>query len=454
MKNFRFKVLLHFLFFLCFFFINKNYTVFAFYNGNDILSESVLMVNNDTQMIVFDKNADKRRSIASLTKIMAYIAVYENVKDVNSEKVIVKSETLSLIDKDSSIAGLRPNDEITVLNLLHCLMICSGGDAAYVLAEYIGNGDISKFVDVMNNKARELGCKDTNFVNPDGIYNENHYSTAKDIYTITKYAMSLPLFMEICNKTEYNVFNDERATIKTTNKMLNPFEKDYYYPYVKGIKTGYHSEAGRCFVSCAEKNNTSYTCIVLGAPLTSSDGNQIKENIAMIDTKKLYIWAFDNLVLKSVINRNDPLGQVRLKYAWRKDRLLFGSEAPVMMVLPKDVKLSDLKTEFFIPDLIKAPISSGDFIGTARFSYNGKFLNEINIVSSESVSFNFFVFVLSVLKMIIFSKLFLIILILSLIVLVIYVYILVISNKKGGNKKKKRNYKYKDKDKYRSNKRK
>jgi D-alanyl-D-alanine carboxypeptidase len=404
MKKRFLKVFLILLFFVAVW--GEKYGAFSFYNGDEIKTDSVLLVNTDTQLPVFEKNPEKRRSMASLTKIMTYIIVLENVKDLKGEKVKVKKQVLSLVDEDSSIVGLKENDELTVFDLLHCLMIKSGNDAALVLADYVGKNSIDNFVNMMNTKTQELGCTDTHFVNADGMFNENHYSTAKDMYKITSYAMKLPYFMEICGKTRYKVFDDERSILRTTNKMMEPGEREYYYPYVKGIKTGWHSEAGRCLISYATKDSVSYICVAMGGPETDINGDKIKENFAMLDTKKLYTWAFENLALKTMVNKDAPLGQVKLKYSWGKDKIILSPGIAVRMIVPKDLEFSNLDVEYVLPDFINAPVEAGDLVGTAKLKYDNNLLLETNLVSSETAQFNFFAFIIAKTKDVISSKAF------------------------------------------------
>lgn len=418
--------------FICSFYLfNDEVLSYRFYDANDITTNSVLLINEDTGETIFEKNANERLSIASLTKIMTYIIVSENVEDLKSTNILVKPEIISMIDPDSSISGLKSGDELTVFALLHCLMMSSGNDAAYVLADYIGKGSVPNFVEMMNNKVNEIGCLNTHFTGPDGMYDEDHYSTAWDMYLITKYAIKLPYFMEICGKREYKVFDDDRKLIKNTNKMLDPFQKDYYCPYVKGIKTGFLSEAGRCLISLASKNDKSYICIAIGGPEVDINNDGIKENIAMIETKNLYNWAFDNLDIKKIANKNDPLGQVKLKYAWGKDKLLLTPEKDVELILPKDITLSDIDIKFFIPKIIKTPVKKGDLVGSAKLKYNGEDLREVTLLSAENVPINILIFIVENLKSIIFSKWMLIILFLG----GLYLYFTIVINKNIKNKK-------------------
>lgn len=433
MKKLFLKLFLILIFFSI---VGVQYGVALFYNGDKIETDSVLLVNTDTQTSVFEKNSEKRRSMASLTKIMTYIIVIENVKDPKREKIKVKRQVLNLVDEDSSVAGLKENDELTVFDFLHCLMIKSGNDAALVLADYVGKDSIDNFIDMMNTKAQELGCADTNFINADGMYHENHYSTAKDMCKITQYAMKLPYFMEICGKTQYKVFNDDRPVLRTTNKMMEPGEKEYYYPYVKGIKTGWHSEAGRCLISYATKDSVSYLCVAMGGPETDINGDKIKENFAMLDTKKLFTWAFANLSLKTMVKKDEPLGQVKLKYAWRKDKVILSPEMAVKMIVPKEISFSDLKIEYVLPDFISAPVEAGDLIGTAKLKFDNDILLETNLVSGETAQFNFFAFIIQKAKDIILSKIFIILVGCLLMLLGGYLLLLRVSNR--GKMKKSR----------------
>ena len=174
----------------------------ATFNANvDTSCKAVYMINLDTGITVFEKNSTEKVYPASTTKIMTYIVAVENVSDVKNTKVVVEQEVLDeLLGTGSSLSGLNffVGQAVTVYDLLNCLMIKSGNDAAVVLADYIGNGSQQKFIDMMNAKAEELGCKNTHFMNPHGLHDPDHYTTAQDLATIMQYAQTLPDFNEIC----------------------------------------------------------------------------------------------------------------------------------------------------------------------------------------------------------------------------------------------------------------
>ena len=248
-------------------------------------SKSVYLENLDTGNVVFSKDPDERRFPASTTKIMTYIITAEHVSDFKKTYVTVKSDVLHLLDgTGSSVAGLEADEKLSIYQLLNCLMIPSGNDAALILADYIGGGDISKFVGMMNDKAKKLGCKNTHFENPHGLNDPNHYTTVTDMATITKYALTLPMFAEISNTVTSDCLGDDRYLV-TTNYMIDENRGgEYYYPYAQGIKTGSTgNDSGYCLVSTAVKNGYTYLCVAYGAPYEDENG-ELYDNGAMIDS--------------------------------------------------------------------------------------------------------------------------------------------------------------------------
>lgn len=180
---------------------------------------------------------------------MTYIVVTEQVDDLDNTMVTINQDLLDeLAGTGSSIAGLEDyaGEKMSVMELLYCMMVPSGNDAALVLADYVGNGDVSAFVELMNQRAKELGCTNTHFTNPHGLHDEDHYTTAADMYKITEYAITTPHFTEVTNTTSYYLSLDEDGEnpLITTNSLINENEPDYYYEYARGIKTGTTDEAG------------------------------------------------------------------------------------------------------------------------------------------------------------------------------------------------------------------
>lgn len=351
----------------------------------DINSKSVYMINLDTGISVYEKDKDVKCYPASTTKIMTYIIAVENIKDLDNTKIKIKQNILNRLNgTGSSTAGLVGGETLTATQLLNCLMIPSGNDAALVLADYVGGGSITNFVKMMNSKAKELGCENTHFMNPHGLHDPDHYTTASDLAKITEYAMTLPKFMEISNTTVSNCLGEDRLLI-TTNSLIDEVRGgDYYYKYAKGIKTGCTGDdSGYCLVSSAAYEGYSYLCVALGADY-SKNGEQL-ENGAMKDAKNLYRWAFTSLQLTTVIDEKTLVDEVNINFAWGKDRLKLSPATSYPTILPSDIKSSSIDKVYNLPESVNAPVKAGDKIGTVTLKYANNELATVDLVAAETI---------------------------------------------------------------------
>ena len=340
----------------------------------------------------------------------------------------------------SSVSGIKANERLSVYQLLNCLMIPSGNDAALVLADYIGNGDVKKFVAKMNAKAKELGCSNTHFVNPHGLNDPNHYTTVNDMAKITKYAMKLPYFSDISNTVSSDCLGEDRYLI-TTNYMIDPNRGgEYYYEYAKGIKTGSTgNDSGYCLVSSASKDGYTYLCIAYGAPYEDDNG-EAYDNGAMIDSKNLYEWAFENLEIKTVLDKNDLVKEIKLNYAWNKDTIQLVPSQSYSTILPSDVDVTSIDKNFDIPKSIDAPVKQGDKVGTVTLSYANQKLATIDLTASESVDRSEFLSAIDGLKNFVTSIWFILAVIVIAVLFVTYLIIITIYTKRKKNQRPVKKY--------------
>jgi len=230
----------------------------AFVVDYDVTCDAVYMVNLDTDMVVYEKNGHKQKYPASMTKLVTCMITLEYFSDPKSENVTISRDVMTndtlLKNGVWSTGALKEGERIDLEALLYCAMLPSDNYAALAIAYFVsaekGDGTLLWFIDRMNEKAIELGCNDTQFMNPHGLYHEDHYTTAHDMYLLAKNAMQVPGFANIVSTTVYNRKatnkNDFAETngkyrLENTNKMLSTaYEGDgYYYQYVKGIKTGF-----------------------------------------------------------------------------------------------------------------------------------------------------------------------------------------------------------------------
>lgn len=366
----------------------------------ELSSERQLLVNLDLDFVVYEKNADERANPASLTKIMTLIIALEQVEDLDATVTVKKSILDSFLGTGSSLSGLKPDEELTVRQLLYCAMVSSGNDAASIIADYVGGGSIDNFVEMMNACAKKIGAENTHFVNPHGLTDPNHYTTARDLYKIFSYGMQLPLFKEILGTTRYTLPTTNKSparVLSTTNLMMDrAVGGKNYYSNIKGGKTGRTAAAGNCFISYAQKDGYNYLCVVLGAPATDQEGKFLPpgENQAFSDTKKLYEWAFNSFKIKNAVDENTPIFSVNVNLAANKDHIVLYPEKTVTALLPVNVDASSISYEIDAPQSIDAPVEKGQVIGTAKLMYLGQQVGQVNIVAIENVQRSTFKYIL------------------------------------------------------------
>ncbi len=407
-------------------------------------ADVVLLVNTDSETVIFDKNASKKTAPASITKIVTCMLVLENCDDLDT-KLTCKRESLNgLYEQNAATAGILAGETLTVRELLYCLMIPSAADAANILADYIGGGSIESFVIMMNDFVKKLGCENTKFINAHGLdENGGNITTAYDLYKITKYALENPTFKEITSTLRYEIAPTEKYPytryLNNTNKMMNPAFKDYYSPYISGVKTGTTALAGHCVVSTASKNGYNYMLIVMNAPQYDIDGDNVEENVAFTDSKKIYEWAFNNIVLTKVTNTTDVVTVVDIKYNWKVDHLRLLPAKEISALVPSGTETGSLVVrpiESETPKVVKAPIKKGEVVGKAEILYGEDVVATVDLVAGESVKRSVILWILDGIKTVLSSTVFKILFVLLAVLVIIYVFLIIRRNRIRAKRKK------------------
>lgn len=252
----------------------------------DLVANAAIIMDAATGQILYEKNAHERKYPASITKIMTTMLAIEAGVDFN-ETITMTENAIWGVERDSTLIGLDVGEKVTIGDLMYATMVKSANECAYAIAEYVG-GDIDNFSKMMNDKAAELGCEDTHFVTPNGLHDDNHYTTAYDMALITKKAIEYEQFRELAGTLSYTVpetnLADETRPLWNGNKMINPAESAYY-EYCEGGKTGYTSKANNTLATFAKKDGLELICIILDC-----DGNAR----AYTDTRALYNYCYNN----------------------------------------------------------------------------------------------------------------------------------------------------------------
>lgn len=336
-------------------------------------SPSCVLIESSTGKILYEKNANQVRYPASTTKIMTAILVLENCK--LTDVATVSHNAIHSIPPDYVMANIKEGEQLTIEQLLNVLLIPSANDAAIVLAEHV-SGSVSKFSDLMNEKAKEIGCKNTHFVNPNGIHNKDHVSTSYDLALIAQYAMKNSTFRSIVKKTQYtlpatNKYNKADRTFKTTNDLLikntSKSKSNYYYHNATGVKTGYTGEAGNCLVSSAKKDGMEVIAVVLGAEFTE-DGLSEKflDSIALLD------YAFENYSIKTLNEKDSVIQEVEVTGSTKETKnLKVAVKDNIQVLVEIHTDVTKLEPKITI-DNLKAPISAGTTVGKISYTYEGE----------------------------------------------------------------------------------
>ena len=353
--------------------VNFIFSINSFAVELNINAESAISVESSTGKIVYEKNAHKQMYPASTTKVMTALLVLENCN--LEDKAKVSYEAISSVPEGYSNAKLQVGEEMPIKDLLYVLMIPSANEAANVLAEHVA-GSVESFSTMMNTKAEELGCETTHFVNPNGIHNENHYSSAYDLYLIAKEAMKNETFRKIVSTSKYTLpatdsYPNNDRTFVNTNKLIvynNSNRADnYYYKDAIGIKTGYTTEAGNCLISAASRDGLEFINVVLNADITEDGLNH-----RFVDSIDIFNYDYDNYELVELNKQDSKIEEIEIKNATKETKNLeVHIKDSITVFKNKELDANEISPEIEYKDNLLAPITKGEVIGSVKYNIDG-----------------------------------------------------------------------------------
>lgn len=418
-----------------------------------ISSEAAVMINLDKDVVVYTKNADKKMYPASLTKIMTAMVVLDNVKDLDNTYF---EAPLAVFDElygmGASSVGLERGEETSVTDLLYSLMLKSACESAGVLAYHVGGESTANFIDMMNQKAKEIGCTGTHFVNPHGLYDDDQYTNANDMALIAKYAVeNYPKLVEIATTPEYemqpsNVHGEGWAHIYHTNSMLNR-SSSYYYQYAKGFKTGTLDESGRNLVTLGSRDGNNYLLVTLGSPMYDENGESVYMHYD--DHKSLYEWAFENFEYTQLVQSNKEVTELQVKFGENSDFVRLVTSESYSCIWLKTIDTARLEEKITIDETllnedgtITAPITKGQVFGSYSLSMSGEVVCTIPLAAQEDVTLSALEYNWDKAKQFIASGWFIAAAAIAAALIVIYIIIVAVSKKKKKHRRVKRKRKF------------
>lgn len=357
----------------------------------ELQCQAALLVDANTGLPVYAKNEHEEMYPASLTKIMTALLVLEAVDSgtLSLDQQLTASYTAlnTGLSADGSTANIKEGETMTVEQYLTCMLVVSANEACNVLAEAV-SGSVDAFVDAMNEKAAALGCVNTHFANTTGLHDSQHYTSAWDLYLITREAMTHDAFLRICDTATATIpatnLSDAR-TLHTTNYLIGAwYSRGYLNSDAHGIKTGSTSEAGHCLVSSATRGSLSFISVVLGGDRVTLENGEIR-TYSFYDTNLLFNWAFDSFSYQTLMEAQTVIQEVPVSLS-KDDHVLAVAAGDVEVLMPKALSAGDMKQSVtLLQETVEAPVTAGQKLGTLALSYDGTVYATVDLLAFNDV---------------------------------------------------------------------
>lgn len=329
------------------------------YATPSINAESAILIEAESKRILFEHNPYIKLPMASTTKIMTALLALENgnihdIVEVDRESVGIEGSSIYLYE----------GEKVSLEDLIYGLMLRSGNDAAMAIGKHIG-GDIDSFISMMNKKAKEIGANNTNFVNPHGLHDDRHYTTAYDLALITSKAMEIEKFKEISGTKSWIANREKNQLFYNKNKTLWEYEGG------DGVKTGYTTKAGRCLVTSATREGIQLIAVVL------NDYNWFQDCYELMD------YGFNNFKSYVILDKGQFIKSVPVLYGEEKE--VSGVIEELFKYPLREEELENIKVTYNIKDNIEAPVNRGDILGHVSVYLEGKLICKGNIIADKDI---------------------------------------------------------------------
>ena len=391
---------------------------------------SIAVYNPESGFMIYEKNSDSIIFPASTVKIMTAIVAYESIPDKSvhitvTEKVAKQTAGLRL--------GLAANEIYTAEDLIRAVLICGSNDAANLLADHVSGGKRDKFIELMNNKAKELGCTSTNFTNVTGLHDPEMTTTVSDLLKIALYAYENDDLTEWSTSAAYSFASVTHPDNYKLRYNRNDFvsrnnSAKYYYKNAFGLNSGSTKEAGNCLGTAAESKGITYVCIVMNSPIIEDDNT----NYAYIDAKALLNKCFDSYEIKSVLDTSSPVSEIAVNLSAGTDHIQLFPVSTVSHLLPKELYESDLIFEKNIPaEVQNAPIAAGNEFGEIIIKFKDNYIiGKSRLVSNQSVERSAVLFTIEKIKEFVSGTFFIVTVITAVVLFILYTFLSVRSKRR------------------------
>ena len=363
-----------------------------------LTAPAAYVVNLDTNIVVYEKNSETPLSAASLTKMMTTLLLLENYQDqLDTISLTAPSYIYDLIWEQStnaSTADIRRGETHSLRNLLYAMLLPSGNEAAYIVADYMGGGSIDSFVAMMNDEAKAVGCTGTTFVDPCGL-NPNNITTARDAYLILRALTAYDIFATVAGTPTYDMGTNDRYVtpgtyiLQNTDKLVT--NSSYHRDYTKGGKTGSLGE-WQNFAGWHSQDGESYISVLLNVPMESDpEGGRP----ALLETGTIMDWVFNTYTIAPALDTTQPITEVRVAYSTQADTVMLYPADDMMTLLPREGGSALTEQIFNVPDELGAPIKQGDIVGTVTLTIQGETIGTADLIAGSDISRNQLLYTIS-----------------------------------------------------------
>lgn len=402
------------------------FTNFLNVYGEEIeyVSDYVYLYDLDNKQVLIDKGSNEKIYPASMTKMMTLIVAIENISNPEETITITDEMLRGLNEANASQAGFKVGDEPRLLDLMYGVNLPSGADCTNALAYYV-SGNLENYVELMNNKAKEIGMTNTNFKNVTGLHDDNHYSTLQDIAKLMEYGLKNELWSTIFkSKTHISIPINSNPNgiemVSTVFKYINNDSKLKYNVSIDGFlgaKSGYTNQARYCLASIAEKDGVRYALISAHAWIS----REIPSHV--LDAEIIYNYYYNNFHKKVFYNENDVILEIPVNFNFNHKKVEIKATEEIKRIVNNS---SNVKVVIDSEKSINAPISVDDVIGTLKILENDNIIYETSLYPSEDIEKQFIAYILTVLfwfvinnKMKIFAFIIIMILLVSLMKIIV-----------------------------------
>lgn len=400
-------------------------------------SEALMVVSTDSGNIIYSDNENGQIDPGVMVQLMTgYIAILYYT-DLEGTYITTTSEAIILSDTSGLYyADIQVGESFSVYDLLCALFIQNSYEAANTLALAIGGSDAG-FAEIMNETAAEMGLTSTSFANAYGFEDSDQYSTASDLYKMVSIMLENETFETFCTMTSYTLpdYSDRQRILSSNLLMQNQASSTYYYSGVSGVKAGTTDSSGRCAIVNCTIDSESYMVIAMGGAVYQDDGTYYDTNTVFSDIKNCLDWVYNDFRTETIVTEGETVAEVKINMSMSVSTMLLAASEDFSVILPTQTDATAVLQVVDIPDSLDAPIAAGDIVGTITFYLSDTEIGSVNLIATQDVTQNQFLYLMNFIESIFTSIWFIIIAVATLIFTIVYVFIIIRMNKRKRSNK-------------------